>query len=77
MNGPGIPGIIVADEGSPTMSPHDKSARRARPLAVHVDDVAVRLGDALAVARVTFRVPAGGSVALTGSNGSGNTTWHL
>jgi heme exporter protein A len=44
------------------------------PLAVEVNDVSKRYGKRWALARLSFRLPSGGSLLLTGSNGSGKTT---
>lgn len=41
---------------------------------LQVDDLARRFGARWAVARVSFRVPEGGTLMVTGANGSGKTT---
>lgn len=44
------------------------------PLAVDVQDVSKRFGRRWAVARLSYRLPGGRSLLLTGHNGSGKTT---
>lgn len=44
------------------------------PAALEIDDVSKRFGTRWAVARLTFALPAGRSLLLTGHNGSGKTT---
>jgi heme exporter protein A len=44
------------------------------PFAVELDDVSKRYGRRWALARLTYQVPFGQSVLLTGHNGSGKTT---
>ncbi|MEM9563432.1 MAG: metal ABC transporter ATP-binding protein [Actinomycetota bacterium] len=41
---------------------------------VRLDELTVRYGDALALDRITFEIPAGRSVAVIGPNGSGKST---
>lgn len=45
-----------------------------QPPAIQIDDVSKRFGLRWAVARLTFTLPAGRSLLLTGHNGSGKTT---
>ncbi len=44
------------------------------PAALEIDDVSKRFGTRWAVARLTYTLPAGRSLLLTGHNGSGKTT---
>jgi len=44
------------------------------PVALDVQDVSKRFGAHWALARVSFQVPLGGALLLTGHNGSGKTT---
>ena len=44
------------------------------PPAIELDDVSKRFGARWAVARLTYSLPAGRSLLLTGHNGSGKTT---
>lgn len=46
----------------------------SQPLAIELVDVSKRFGPRWAVARLTFQLPAGRSLLLTGHNGSGKTT---
>lgn len=47
---------------------------RFAPMSVRVKDVSKRYGSRWALARVSFEVPAGSTVLLTGENGAGKTT---
>ena len=44
------------------------------PVALDVQDVSKRFGAHWALARLSFQLPAGGALLLTGHNGSGKTT---
>ena len=46
----------------------------ALPPAIELDDVSKRFGARWAIARLTYSLPAGRSLLLTGHNGSGKTT---
>ena len=50
------------------------SALAPQPPAIDIEDVSKRFGARWAVARLTFTLPAGKSLLLTGHNGSGKTT---
>src|SRR5919197_2256955 len=54
--------------GAPSLLPD------VAPLAVDVRDVSNRFGRRWALARISYRLPAGRSLLLAGNNGSGKTT---
>lgn len=58
------------------MSPTEaaKAAPSSTSYALELDDVCKRFGKRWALARLTYRLPAGRSLLLTGHNGSGKTT---
>jgi branched-chain amino acid transport system ATP-binding protein len=55
------------------MSAPDRD-RAAEEVALHVRDLAVRIGGLVALAGISFQVPLGAIVSLIGPNGAGKTT---
>ncbi len=47
---------------------------QSQPPAIEIDDISKRFGSRWAVSRLSFTLPAGRSLLLTGHNGSGKTT---